>query len=88
MGLDSVELVISVEEHFQIAIPDDDAAKIQTVGQLHEYVVAELSRLKRGGKGYTQVFEELKAIICRQLGVDPRLVQPEAHFVRDLRLDQ
>ena len=34
MGLDSVELVMSVEEHFGITIPDDDASTLTTVGNL------------------------------------------------------
>lgn len=37
-SLDSVELVMAIEEEFNIEIPDGDAEKIQTVGQLIEYV--------------------------------------------------
>ena len=32
MGLDTVELVMEVEESFVIKIPDDDAQRIVTVG--------------------------------------------------------
>ena len=35
MGLDTVELVMAVEEHFEIEIPDEIAATLETVGQLH-----------------------------------------------------
>jgi|HubBroStandDraft_3_1064219.scaffolds.fasta_scaffold559946_2 hypothetical protein len=48
MGLDSVELVMKVEEHFDITIPDDHASQLTTVGKLHAWVVDELSRLDRG----------------------------------------
>jgi hypothetical protein len=41
MGLDSVELVMEVEETFAIAISDDEAGGIVTVGQLFEHVVAK-----------------------------------------------
>lgn len=42
MGLDTVELVIEVEEEFNIKIGDRDAEKILTVGQLHDYIVERL----------------------------------------------
>ena len=38
MGLDTVELVMDVEESFGIEIPDDDAQQIVTVGDLFEFV--------------------------------------------------
>ena len=37
-SLDTVELVMELEEEFDITIPDDAADKIQTVGQAIEYI--------------------------------------------------
>jgi acyl carrier protein len=37
-SLDIVELVMSLEEKFDIEIPDDDAEKIQTIGDAIAYV--------------------------------------------------
>jgi acyl carrier protein len=37
-SLDTVELVMAFEEEFGIEIPDEDAEKIQTVGQAIEYI--------------------------------------------------
>ncbi|WP_051166957.1 acyl carrier protein [Hymenobacter norwichensis] len=34
MGLDTVELVIAFEEYFQLAIPDQEAEKLNTVGEV------------------------------------------------------
>jgi acyl carrier protein len=42
MGLDSVELVMRIEEAFKIEIHDRDAEKIQTVGDLCDYVLIRL----------------------------------------------
>ncbi len=39
-SLDTVELVMSLEEEFDIEIPDDAAEKIQTVGQAIEHIDA------------------------------------------------
>ncbi len=87
MGLDTVEMVFAIEKHFQIEIPNEVAAKLTTVGDMHEYVYSELHRLGRRTYGYTQVFDELRQIIVEQAGVDPRLVQPDASFVYDLKMD-
>lgn len=37
-SLDTVELVMALEESFEITIPDEDAEKIQTVKQAIEYI--------------------------------------------------
>ena len=37
-SLDIVELVMAMEEMFDIEIPDDDAEKIQTIGDAFGYV--------------------------------------------------
>jgi acyl carrier protein len=41
-SLDIVELVMAMEEMFDIEIPDDDAEKIQTIGDAFSYVKERL----------------------------------------------
>ena len=41
-SLDTVELVMEVEEEFEIQIPDEDAEKIQTVGAAVDYIGGKL----------------------------------------------
>jgi acyl carrier protein len=43
-SLDTVELVMELEEEFDINIPDDAAEKIQTVGQAVEYIEANSNK--------------------------------------------
>jgi len=38
-SLDTVELVMELEDEFETSIPDEDAEKIQTVGQAVDYLV-------------------------------------------------
>ncbi len=44
-SIDVVELVMAIEDHFDIEIPDSEADKIKTVGHLVDFVMA-----KKGGK--------------------------------------
>ena len=37
-SLDTVELIMEFEKEFNIAIPDDQAEKISTVGQAVDYI--------------------------------------------------
>jgi acyl carrier protein len=39
-SLDTVELVMALEEAFDMEIPDEEAEKIQTVGQAVDYIKA------------------------------------------------
>lgn len=42
-SLDTVELVMAFEEEFDIEIPDEDAEKLNTVGDAMEYLEKKLS---------------------------------------------
>ena len=48
-SLDIVELVMELEEEFDIQIPDDQAEKIKTVGEAVEYIKAAVKA--KGGDG-------------------------------------
>jgi len=42
-SLDTVELVMEFEDEFETSIPDEEAEKIQTVGQAIEFIKANQS---------------------------------------------
>ena len=43
-SLDLVELVMEFEDEFELSIPDEEAEKIQTVGQAIDYIKGHLNR--------------------------------------------
>lgn len=45
-SLDSVELIMSFEEAFDLEISDEDAQKLVTVNDAVEYIVRELKQIK------------------------------------------
>jgi acyl carrier protein len=42
MGLDTVELILRVEETFDVSLPDEDCGSIRTVGDLYRLVLLRL----------------------------------------------
>lgn len=45
-SLDTVELIMELEDAFEMSIPDEEAEKIQTVGQAVEYILQHLNAKK------------------------------------------
>lgn len=43
-SLDTVELVMALEDEFDMDIPDEDAEKLTTVGKAMEYVLGHLGK--------------------------------------------
>ena len=43
-SLDTVELVMEFEDEFELSIPDEEAEKIQTVGQAIDYIKGHSSK--------------------------------------------
>lgn len=86
MGLDTVELVMAIEEEFSTGIPDADAARLGVLGDLSDYVVAVL-RQRGETLDEARVWEGLSALVVAQLGVRPDEVTRSAHVVKDLHAD-
>ena len=84
MGLDTVELVMAVEEEFEIEIPNSAAMRMLSVGDMQDFVMLTLQT--RGAPvDEDDIWKRLRALIVYQLGVRPDEVKREAEFVRDLK---
>ncbi len=43
-SLDTVELVMAFEEEFNVEVPDEDAEKLQTVGDVNKYIEERVNK--------------------------------------------
>ena len=84
MGLDTVEIVMNVEDAFSVTIPDDDAARIQTVGELYEFVVSKLAsqsvRSRVGGCASARRFREIRRDLQAEFALSRGAIRPSARI--------
>ena len=71
MGLDTAELVMNVEDAFDIKIPDDQSPALTTVGELYDYILAQTELPLTGTCLTAAAFYELRAGLA-DLGVTTR----------------
>jgi acyl carrier protein len=84
MGLDSVELVVAVEEAFGITIPNADAAEMITPAIMISFVQNAVASCPDRSQRWTpeEVRQVVRQIITDQLGV--KNLNDTDEFVRDL----
>ena len=92
MGLDSVELVMRIEREFDVAIPDEDARAIATVGDMVAFLLRALAQKRASGLEVPSwssdtLLDALKDIIVDEVGIKRDLITAEARFVRDLGIN-
>ena len=83
MGLDAVELLMNVEEQYNIRIPDSDARAMRSVGELHDYILAHV----RPAPEREKAWEWLCGMIADEFGVPRDRVTRDAWIVRDLGIN-
>ena len=86
MGLDSVDLVMEFEEAFEITIPDADAEKLHTVGDVTNYVTARLAAEGRP-RDRDFVYAMVCVVTCDQCGVTLDQLTEQTSFIEDLGID-
>jgi acyl carrier protein len=85
MGLDSVELIIRIEEEFRLSIPREDAVLITTPRHLIDYLV---TRPEVGEKWSRDALElPIWMILEDQLGIDRNVFHEDSRFVEDMGID-
>lgn len=77
MGLDSVELVMEFEKAFDMRIPDQEAEKLRTVGDVHNYIWNRLENWHSNKCNSQALFYKLRKYCIEQFGVPKNSFQTD-----------
>ena len=92
MGLDSVEIIMDIEDRFGIEITDAEAARCWRVGDLLGCVMAKLetgqsSKPERQQWTRPHVLEEIRDVIIEQVGLRRERITLDAGLRGELGID-
>ena len=88
MGLDTVELIMTVEDLFEIEIPDNHAENISTVQQLADYVFEKIKTKPTYENRSKEDFEEqILRLVEDMTGVPYNEIKMSHSFTNDLGMD-
>lgn len=76
MGLDTVELIMDVEDAFGVKIPDADAAEMRTVGQLWEYLSERVEFDREGPCASAAAFYRLRRGLVAATNLEKSAFRP------------
>lgn len=83
MGLDTVELVMAIEDSFDVQIPDEQAEKIRTVGDAYEFIIAakQANQTPRDVCLSAATFYRIRRSLCPLINVGFPRTPPETHVI-------
>jgi hypothetical protein len=86
MGLETVEIVLDIEDRFKISIPDAAASQCNTVIDLQREVIKLLEQRGReaGEQLDREVWEGIVAVIVKQTGIPASKIRPESKWIGDI----
>ncbi len=82
MGLELVEIVLRIEEEFDISIPDEHAMLITTPREYIDYLMAR-SELA-GRRSRETVAESVWQILEQEIPIDRKDFNEDSRFVQDM----
>jgi acyl carrier protein len=80
MGLDTVELVLDVEDRFGITIDDDEAAKICTPGDVADYVIRYIRLDANAPCRSRTVFYRMRSVLMQTFGIPRKRIRPSTRI--------
>ena len=86
MGLDTVEILMEIEDEFGISVPDQVASNSLTVGDTHRIIVDMLvaKGAVRSAELEADAWQRLVTIVTEQMRIEPEIVRPESRWIPDI----
>lgn len=76
MGLDTVELVMDIEDRFKVSIADAAAEQIQTIGDLYEFLMKRIRLQNTASCQSAALFYPIRKILVDEFNVKKSAVVP------------
>jgi hypothetical protein len=88
VGLETVEIIMEVEDHFGVSVPDEVASNCVTVADFQRALIELLARKGRARSPELEdaVYRDLVMIIVDQTGLNASDVRPDSRWVGDIPL--
>jgi acyl carrier protein len=87
MGLDGVELVMEIEDEFEIQTSDSDAAAMLTIGDVVRYVASQKDQRATDAADVQKIRHRVCVIVSEQMGVPIASLSDATRFVEDLNVN-
>jgi acyl carrier protein len=81
MGLDTVELVIAIEDEFGIHIDNEDAASLTTPGEVTDFVLTRVRMLPEDNYLVKRGFYEIRKILINEFSIEKKNIKPSTKIV-------
>lgn len=79
MGLETVELVMDIEDRFGVSLPDDECEGVRTVADLAALVISKLPKATSGCPS-ARSFYHIRRLFMNQLRVERKAVTPKTRL--------
>ena len=87
MGLETLELMMDIEDNFEIRITDDDAAAAVTIDQVCDLILLCIERQHNGRTHVkSEIFNWLADLLAREYKIPLSAITPKAELIKDLGL--
>ena len=83
MGLDIVELILTIEEEFDIELPDAEMERAQTPRDIADYIYQKYQAYDKN-KTHQSILNKVIEISIEQLNLSPDKITPDSRYVQDL----
>ena len=79
MGLDVIELVMDIEDRFNIEISDDEACQAITVGKMYQCVLDKVKVSTNHRCSSQKAFYTLRKALTENLGIKKKIITPKTN---------
>lgn len=77
MGLDAAEILMEIEEEFDITIAEEEFPYFRTLGSLHDYLLEKCGVRKRPDCPTRSAFYRLRRAVAKVCDVEPHTLRPD-----------